>query len=505
MKQARVLVVDDETGIVEGLKDWLELNNHQVYTAASGIEALEILDAHTVDIMITDLRMPGMGGLELLSKVPKAQDGLCSIVLTGHGDLSNAIKSLNSGASAYLLKPVDLDELGIHLQRCKEQVELKRQLVMSLQNIEGVLNSMADALIVTTPEGKIQTVNRIACEMLGANEQEMLGQSIESFISLQEIFGSGGLAELIDKGSCASLDTTLSSLDGQKTPVLLSGSVRSDSEGNVTGIILVAKDITDYKHSQKVLREREAQLVHTGRLTAMGEMAAGIAHELNQPLAVIRIWSQSLGNDVHRGSVSPERVLEATTEIDQQMKRATTIITHMRAFARGESDEPPEATDLAVPTNEALLFFREQFRIHEIELELQIDNDLPPVALHASRFEQVVVNLLSNARHSLDDKKSQDRSFAKKILLRLFASADNKKVLLEVTDNGVGMSAHDRDRCLEPFFTTKEVGQGTGLGLHIIRGIVQELNGTIQVDSQPEQGATFRIQLPAAPQTETRS
>ena len=498
MRKANVLVVDDEVGIIEGLKDWLEINEHKVFTASSGILALEVLAAHTIDVMITDLRMPGMGGLELLSRMSEAQDGVCSIVLTGHGDLNNAVKALNSGAAAYLLKPVDLDELGIHLERCIKQVDMKRQLVLSLQHLEGVLASMADALIVISPDGTVQTVNRLACDMLEYGEAEMVGQPIDKFISMDSIFGSSGLDSLLKNGFLGSLDTKFTSRSGKETPVLLSGSVHRDLAGEITGVVFVAKDITDYKRSQTILREREAQLVHTGRLTAMGEMAAGIAHELNQPLAVIRIWSQSLGNDVGRDTVSKERVTEATKEIDQQMKRATTIITHMRAFARGESDEAPEATDLAVPASEAMLFFREQFRIHEIELDLQITEDLPKVALHAGRFEQVVVNLLSNARHAVDKKRAEDRSFKKKIGLHLFASEDEKWVILEVKDNGVGMAVQDKDRCLEPFFTTKEVGQGTGLGLHIIRGIVQELNGSIQVDSQPDQGATFKIKLPVA-------
>ncbi|MBF0379973.1 MAG: response regulator [Magnetococcales bacterium] len=498
MKKATVLVVDDEVGIVEGLQDWLEINGHSVYTASSGIKALEVLAEQSIDIMITDLRMPGMGGLELLTKVPDVREGICSIVLTGHGDMSNAIKALNNGAVAYMLKPVDLDELGIHLGRCIKQVEMKRQLVLNLRYLESIIESMADALIVISPDGTVQTVNRLACDMLEYSEEEMVGKKLENFASMHSIFGENGFEDLLKNGFLSSFDTTIVSKNDRETPVLLSGSVHRDLTEEVTGVVLVAKDITDYKRSQTILREREAQLVHTGRLTAMGEMAAGIAHELNQPLAVIRIWSQSLGNDVGRGSVSAERVTEATKEIDQQMKRATTIITHMRAFARGESDEPPEATDLAVPANEALLFFQEQFRIHEIELDMQIGENLPEVSLHAGRFEQVVVNLLSNARHAVDKKRSEDSSFQKKIALRLYASDDNKWVILEVADNGIGMSTHDRDRCLEPFFTTKEVGQGTGLGLHIIRGIVQEMNGRIHVDSQLGKGATFKIQLPAA-------
>lgn len=493
MKKAIVLVVDDEVGIVEGLKSWLEIDEHTVYTAHSGIEALDVLKDQEIDIMITDLRMPKMGGLELLSKIESIKHDVCSIVLTGHGDLANAIEALNRGAAAYMQKPVDLDELGIHFERCLAQVELKRQLVFNLERLNDVLGCMVDALMVISPEGVLQMLNQPACTMMGYSEKELLGKSFGTFF-MEGVFSGDGLKTLLDKGSFNSIETTLLARDGRHVPVLISGSIRR-SGGRVSGAVLVAKDITDYQQAQQSLREREAQLVHTSRLTAMGEMAAGIAHELNQPLAVMRIWSQSLGNDVTRGTVSKERVFEATQEIDQQMIRATTIITHMRAFARGETDEPAEPTDLAVPANEALLFFREQFRIHEIELVLEIVEGLPKVCIHASRFEQIVVNLISNARYAVDKKPPS--SSGKRIELRLFSPKEGCFVVLEVVDNGMGMSEEERRRCLDPFFTTKEEGQGTGLGLHIVCGIVHELKGRVEVESQPDQGALFRVVLPA--------
>ena len=497
LHQATVLVVDDEVGIVEGLKSWLEINDRTVFTASCGLDALDILKTHPIDVMITDLRMPRMGGLELLSQAADIYPDLPVIVLTGHGDLSNAIEALNRGAAAYMLKPLDLDELGIHLDRCLHHSIIRRTRSINLKQVESILASMADALIVASPEGTIQTVNPPACKMLGCAKEEITGDLVTNLFDEESAFGTRELESLLQTGFLSSTESTLRSKDGHRTPVLISGSVRRDTRGAITGVVLVAKDITEYKQAQEALREREAQLVHTGRLTAMGEMAAGIAHELNQPLAVIRIWSQSLGNDVERGTVSPQRVAQATREMAQQMDRATTIITHMRAFARGETDEAAGPTNLAIPANEALLFFQEQFRIHEIELVTEIANDLPAVSIHANRFEQIVVNLLSNARYALDKKESTTPAFQKKVTLRLQAGPNRDSVILEVADTGVGMAAADRSRCLEPFFTTKVVGQGTGLGLHIIRGIVNELAGQIDVESQPGEGALFRIHLPA--------
>jgi PAS domain S-box-containing protein len=497
VKKATVLVVDDAAEVVEELKSWLQGFQYLVYTASCRDEALKIFLAHPIDIIITDLYISGMDGLVMLAEMVKIQEGVFCTVLTAQADQKSAITALNQGVAAYLLKPLDFKSLAHTLEKYQKRQAAQQSLISRLNHLESVVEFMADAVLVTTSGGEIQRVNRLGCEMLGYRKEEMVGQSLDCFISLKPILGCNGFENLFEKGSIGGVETTIISRDGKKKSVLLSASVCQGASDGISGMVLVAKDISDYKRSQNALRKREAQLVHTGRLTAMGEMAAGIAHELNQPLAVIRIWSQSIGNDVARGTVSENRVLKATQEIDQQMKRASTIITHMRAFARGDNDETAEEIDLAVPTHEALLFFREQFRIHDIQLDLQVGDNLPKVALHPSRFEQVVVNLLSNARHAVDKQRHKNRLLKKRIRLCLYTTPDKKRVVLEVDDNGVGMTESDMDRCLEPFFTTKEVGQGTGLGLHIIRGIVQEINGTIQVESRPQEGATFRVQLPA--------
>ena len=181
-----------------------------------------------------------------------------------------------------------------------------------------------------------------------------------------------------------------------------------------------------------------------------------------------------------------------------QIDRATMTITHMRSFARRERREGPRPVGLSSPLDEALSFFHEQFRVHDIELVTKISDALPKIAIHANEFEQIVVNLISNARYAVDKKGEIVPAIKKRIEVRLFPDPERSGVALEVQDNGIGMSEDEKNRCLEPFFSTKEVGQGTGLGLYIIHGIVKELKGNIQVEGAAGRGSRFRVSLPVA-------
>lgn len=251
------------------------------------------------------------------------------------------------------------------------------------------------------------------------------------------------------------------------------------------------------RRTERNLREKQAQIVHAGRLTAMGEMATGIAHELNQPLAIIRVAADGL--IAWFGKNRPEGGMEvkAARKIAEQTGRAAAIIDHMRAFARAESGPsgPADPIDPAEPVSRALSFFREQFRIHGIRLEVESGENLPPVAVPEQKLEQIVVNLLSNARHAVEARVNggEGSKTERWVAVRLYSEAEANEVTLEVADNGEGMSPEVRDRCMEPFFTTKGVGDGTGLGLSIVHGIAREFGMTVDVETAEGEGAVFRV------------
>ncbi|MBF0368787.1 MAG: response regulator [Magnetococcales bacterium] len=248
--------------------------------------------------------------------------------------------------------------------------------------------------------------------------------------------------------------------------------------------------------AEQSLREKELQLIHADRLTALGEMSTGIAHEINQPLTIIRMRAESLNNAASRGRMEPEKVAHTAQKMMEQVDRTTTIINHMRSFSRSERRLSPRATDLAVPTGEAFFFFREQFRKHDIELVEDIPADLPLVNIHDNHFEQIVINLLSNARYAVLKRREMEPNHTMRVRVALYPEFSSQTVILDVEDNGLGMTQEEQNRCLEPFFSTKEVGQGTGLGLYIVIGIINEYNGKIQVESEFGAWTRFQVALP---------
>ncbi len=239
------------------------------------------------------------------------------------------------------------------------------------------------------------------------------------------------------------------------------------------------------------------QLAHSGRLTALGEMATGIAHEIRQPLTIIDLTNRSLKNYFEKKNTNFDLAKSSTFKIMEQVKRAGKIIDNMRSFARiGASDF--QSIDLMEPVEMAASFFKEQCKLHKIDLCIENKGSLPLVCADSQKIEQIVINLISNARYAVETKTlNQTDSFPMQIRIKLDFESQKNDVILEVIDNGAGMDIEEKENCLNPFFTTKEIGQGTGLGLSIVYNIVQEIRGRIEIESKKDSGSTFRIILPA--------
>jgi len=264
----------------------------------------------------------------------------------------------------------------------------------------------------------------------------------------------------------------------------------SSSEFNGWKVFLVTtSDIT-----MRLMAEQ--QLIQAGKMATLGEMATGIAHELNQPLSVIKTASSFLRRKAVNGEPINRDILRTMAEeIDTHVDRASKIIDHMREFGR-KSDVAREKVQLNTVLRRAVDFFKQQLKLRQIEVVEDFDEDLPAVLADPNRLEQVFVNLLINARDAIEKKGEQrDRKEeAKRITLR--TKAEDAMVTIEVTDTGTGIPEALLDRIFEPFFTTKKVGKGTGLGLSISYGIVQDYDGTIKVESKEGEGATFIIRFP---------
>lgn len=250
----------------------------------------------------------------------------------------------------------------------------------------------------------------------------------------------------------------------------------------------------DLESANKELRESTAQLIQSEKLTAIGELTAGITHELNQPLNITKIICQSILRDIKRGGFDAKEAERDLPEVVVQMNKMAEIIDHMRIFTRKTEGAVQQTVDVNAIIEGAFKFLGQQMKDHGIDVSIEIAPDLPKVLGDPIRLEQVVMNLLTNARHALERSGKKEKALEVKV----FAPEDRKSLIVQVKDNGVGIPEDIKEKIFEPFFTTKAAGVGTGLGLSLVKKIMDEHKGRIEVESGAGEGAVIRLIFPAA-------
>jgi C4-dicarboxylate-specific signal transduction histidine kinase len=244
--------------------------------------------------------------------------------------------------------------------------------------------------------------------------------------------------------------------------------------------------------------EKEAQLIQASKLATLGTLASGMAHELTQPLNVIQVASDFFLKKIKRGeAVSTEELKTLAEEIDGNVNRATKVIKHMRDFAR-QSDLTRTRVNVNEPIQDVFKVMGQQLRVHEIEFELELDQNLPVIMADHNRLEQVFINLVTNAMYAMDDKGLRWGNKKWQRLLRIKSFSADGQVVVTVSDTGKGIPREIQDKIFEPFFTTRKVGQGTGLGMSISYRIISDYGGTIEIESAVDMGTTFTLKFPSA-------
>jgi C4-dicarboxylate-specific signal transduction histidine kinase len=244
--------------------------------------------------------------------------------------------------------------------------------------------------------------------------------------------------------------------------------------------------------------EKEAQLIQASKMTTLGTMAAGMAHEINQPLNVIQVCADFFLKMIKKGnSISDEDLKSMAGDISNNVQRASEIIKHMRDFAR-QSEVVKTKVNINEPIKDVFKVLGHQLKVHQIELKLDLAPELPYIMADHNRLEQVFINLVTNAVDAMDKKGDELGDIGWKRLLKIKSFSENGQAVVTVTDTGTGIPKEIIDKIFEPFFTTKEVGKGTGLGVSISYGIVKDYNGTIEIKSEVGKGTTFELRFPVS-------
>jgi len=399
------------------------------------------------------------------------------------------------------------------LRELSEELELKveertKELAEERDYTRNLLDSIPVAISISSPEGEVIEGNRTLVEMFGYRSQEEFLKLPASAFYYDKGDGER-FFELLEKGPVENFEIRLKRKDGS----LFWGSmfsIRQITETGETRFINAIEDITKRKQAEEDVRAKETQLIHTGRLSSLGEMATGIAHEINQPLSVISMAAESTLRDIDKNRFDISTVPRDLEAIMKNVKRIDRIIGHMRTFAR----KPGEIRDVEPEEvlNNAFILLGEQFRAHGISFYREIEENLPLIKTDANQLEQVFVNILTNARQVLDEREEEatkkGERFDKRMVCKISRERmeENEWVVYEFADNAFGVPEEMKTRVFEPFFTTKEAGEGTGLGLSIAYGIVtQSLSGKIWVEDNEQGGASFKVAMVVKDKTtETR-
>jgi len=289
-----------------------------------------------------------------------------------------------------------------------------------------------------------------------------------------------------------------------KTSVVINRAKCMNKEGK-TLFISVRVSVSEFEERKVLLvttpditkrLETEQQLIQAGKMATLGEMSTGVAHELNQPLSVIKTASSFFMKKIRKGDrIRDDILLSLSEEIDSHVDRAAKIINHMREFGR-KSDIKLVKVQINDVLKRSFEMFSQQLKVRGIDVVWDIKEDIPMIMANPDHLEQVFINLLVNARDAIEGKWKLKEQKNDSNIITLKTRSEEKRVIAEICDTGPGIPEAISDKIFEPFFTTKEVGEGTGLGLSISYGIIKECGGNIKVASSNEKGTCFAITFP---------
>ncbi|MCM2276699.1 MAG: PAS domain S-box protein [Oligoflexia bacterium] len=375
---------------------------------------------------------------------------------------------------------------------------------------EAIFNQSSDAILTILPDGRIDAANQAVEEVTGFLKGELSGAMIDVLVPdpskhlhrarplTRELLASAGTFE----------DIAILRKDGYVRFVDLH--VRRVMSGQEPLTLALLRDVTGKKSMERELITKHSELrnayfqlekknaelqamqetlVQSGKLAALGELAAGIAHELNQPLQGIRGYAQEIQHHFSAAAAASPEIEAGLREIVSNVDKMAGIIGYLRAFVRKSVEEYAWA-DLHLAIEESLKMLGRQFAVRGIAVERDFGKDVPPIYANALQLEQVFINLATNARDAIE-ATGRGRG-----TVWISTRFKNGFVEIDFRDDGCGMNERSKAKAFNPFFTTKEVGKGMGLGLSLSYGILSKLNGSIVVQSELGKGAAFRIRIP---------
>ena len=367
--------------------------------------------------------------------------------------------------------------------------KLERELRETKEFLENIMESSVDGILTTDLKGRLTYTNRAMEEMLRSRREDVLGTHISRFYvkGMEQAKEIMALLTAVERADNYVMEVRRT--DGEERTILTSLFLLRNEDDVLIGTAGIFKDITEQKQLEAKLKATQARLVEASKMRALGELVAGVAHELNNPLmasqTILHVMMRRVPEDW------PERDrLELIRKCNDRIGK---IVDHLREFSRQTKPEFKEI-DINQTLENALIITGQQLLNHGISLVKKLSADLPKVLGDSNQLEQVFLNLLANARDAMGEKGGEKKELT--IASRLSQDDKGPSVQVSIRDTGVGISPENLEKVFEPFFSTKPVGKGTGLGLSLCFGIAESHGGKIEIKSREGEGTEVILTLP---------
>jgi two-component system NtrC family sensor kinase len=490
-KRIRILVAEDDSSFLKMMEDSLKASGslYHIQKVSSGGECLRILQKEKFDILLLDHSLSDGEGLNWLRRFNELSIGIPTIFVTAKGDPRLAIEAMKEGVFDYINRSAEcvkafpfvvnraIEGYGLML----EKVRLQKELIEAKNFLESIVEKAGDAISVVDLDGKVLYWNEGATRIYGYQKEEVLGKNISEFLYSRDPKSRAeeerlmeGLMAQVKKGEVIpNIEVKRQTKEGKEIIVSMTISPLKDAEGRTIGVSRICKDITN-------LKKAEERLISAERLSSLGELTAGVAHELRNPLAGIKINTQILARKKDLPEME-KRLLNSTGEGIEKIQK---IVDDMLHFAKPKASHFKEEQVNEV-VEESLAIFQTKLKKGNISFVFERGENLPGIRIDAHQIQQVLINLMLNALHAMEKGGT--------LTIRTFLE-DGGGVGVEVKDTGVGIPKSNLKKIFDPFFTTKS--EGTGLGLSISAKILENHRASIDVISEEGKGSSFTIFFP---------